>query len=447
MSYASLIKTVPESLRSSTGLAALASLGIHGLLGAVLPLLPLDSKAVEPQMQESIGLVELTASEQSRIPQAATEQITLPAIGTPSSVLSPLSPPPPLNLPSTPNSLYNYPALATQPLPPLPPPPPLNLPLPGVPPVYKYPFRADLPQPIRVPLTAPYQNNQSFSPQSPATKLSIPLPSQINSPQPLPPPPFAPPTNLKLPSTPLEPATLFPAQNTNLPQNQVPIANPQITPPATSVLTEKFTDRGREELEDRFKKLRLSARNPAGSTVSATPQQNINRQIIDFRPQTKLPISTRPEKLPERGRELILARREELRREEFKGNSSTSTSAAVAQKTAQLDKYEMRQNTVQENHPKVKTKSPIYKTLRNCQKQFDGSTAVIGVVVDTEGKIISEPEFIQKPSAAGAEQVAKDYVMMYPFPKTDESINQYFNLEFKYNTGNCPKPTAKLSPS
>lgn len=443
MSYASLIKTLPESSRS-TGLATLASLGIHGLLGAVLPLLPLDS-TLEPQIQGSVGLVELTASEQSRIPQTSTSQVTLPSVATQSSVLSPLSPPPPF----TPNpSLYNYPALATQPLLPLPPPPPLNLPPPGVPPVYKYPFKADLPQPIRVPLTAPYQNNQSFSPQSPAPKLSVPLPSQINSPQQLPPLPFAPPPNFKLPSTLLKPAALPPAQNTNLPQNQVAIGNLQTKPSATSVLTEKFTARGREELEAQWEKLRKQAAlNSEGSKVPATPQQNTAQQATGFSPQPKLPISTRPEKLPERGREMVLVRREELRQEGVKSNSSTFISAAVVQKTAQLNAYQMRQNRVQENHPRVETKSPIYTTLNSCQKQFDGSIAVVGVVVDPEGKIISGPDFMQKPSVVGVEQAAKDYVTAYQFSKTDNSTNQYFNLKFKYNTGNCPDPTAKLSPS
>jgi len=61
MSYASLINNLPESLRSSTGLAA--SLCGLSLATLVLPVLPLDSKRYN-QRQQTVGLVELTPDEQ-----------------------------------------------------------------------------------------------------------------------------------------------------------------------------------------------------------------------------------------------------------------------------------------------------------------------------------------------------------------------------------------------
>lgn len=467
MSYASLINNLPESLRSSTGLAALASVGFHLLLLAVLPVLPLDSKALESQEQRTVGLVELTPDELSRLPQVSTSPVTLPPpIATPSSVLPPLPLPPPINLsPSSVPPAYNYPPVGTQPsiLPPLPPPPAINLPAPGVPPAYNYPIRASLPPPqtIRVPSTAPYPNNRPFTPLFPPGKLSAPAPSQPYRIGQLPPPPTLP-GSRNLPSnTGLQPAAPFsqPAtspspiaqQNTNQPQNQkVAIANPQTTQSATSARPEKLPDRGREDLLALRERLReRSARKPAGSTSAATAQQNTapqnTNQLITRLTETKpSATSARLEKLPERRREMPLAQQEELRQRRAR-NSSGFISTAVAQKNAQLEAYETRQNRVQQNHPTVETKPPIYRTLKRCQRQLDGGIAIVGVVVNPEGEIVSEPDFLHKQGAAGIEKAAKDYVREYPFPKTDSTINQHFHLQFKYDTGNCPERTLRQS--
>ena len=161
MSYASLIKILPETLRSSTGKAALASLGIHGLLGVVLPVLPFDSKPVESQLQTTVGLIELTPAEQSRLPQVSTPQVTIPPVATQPSGLPPL--PPASSLP--PSVLPPLPPVSSLPpgvLPPLPPPPVLNLPPSGVPPVYNYPLRASLPQPQTIQVPFDYAQGEPF---------------------------------------------------------------------------------------------------------------------------------------------------------------------------------------------------------------------------------------------------------------------------------------------
>jgi len=75
----------------------------------------------------------------------------------------------------------------------------------------------------------------------------------------------------------------------------------------------------------------------------------------------------------------------------------------------------------------VETKPPLYTTLKRCQRQLDGGVAVVGVVVNPEGKIVSELDFLDKQGAAGIEQAAKDYVKDYQFPRTDNTTNQYFH--------------------
>ncbi len=73
MSYASFLKNVPEILSQPTGIAAIASLGIHGAIAFILPLMPVESskttKEATTQNKSSVGLSELSSNEQSRIPQ------------------------------------------------------------------------------------------------------------------------------------------------------------------------------------------------------------------------------------------------------------------------------------------------------------------------------------------------------------------------------------------
>ena len=92
MSYSSLIQSVPEAWRSSTGLAALASLGIHGLLLVSLPFISLNSP--DDQLQQTVGIVALTPEEQSRLPQVVPQGVTQTTI-PPTTVQSDLPPLPP----------------------------------------------------------------------------------------------------------------------------------------------------------------------------------------------------------------------------------------------------------------------------------------------------------------------------------------------------------------
>ncbi len=454
MSYASLIKTLPE-MRSSTGKAFLASLGIHGLLWVVLPVLPFDSKPVESQLQRTVGLIELTPAEQSRLPQVST-QVTIPPVATQPSVLPPL---PPSSLP---------PSV----LPPLPPPPVLNLPPAGVPPVYNYPLRASLPQPqsIQVPITAPNQNNRLFTPRLDLSKLPVPAPTQTYRLEQLPPPPFAPPANRNLPSTTgLKPEPFSspdtglnpnPQQNNNQlntnqstanqqqiqPQNQQIATNP-VTPSTTATRPEKIPESTKQQLLALREKLRESARDRSGLSTTAAQRKALAallaRQTSDseIARASRVPkLSTtgvQPEKVPDTKQQLLLAL-QELR--QSNRNRANFTSPATAKKLTQLRTWSEREDKVRENYPNVLKNEPIYKTIKTCEQGLEGM-AVLGVVVNSEGKIVSGPDLLDKKGAAGVEQTAKNYVKEYEFPKTVTFTNQEFNLQFKYNTSNCSKRT------
>ncbi|MEB3181838.1 MAG: hypothetical protein VKL59_22815 [Nostocaceae cyanobacterium] len=106
MSYVSLLKNLPDFLSQPAGIAAIASLGIHGALGFLLPLMPVDDNKGEAASQRQVGLMNLNAAEQARLPQVnpqaqspqlgISSQVTLPNFATKPSELPPLGTLPPL---------------------------------------------------------------------------------------------------------------------------------------------------------------------------------------------------------------------------------------------------------------------------------------------------------------------------------------------------------------
>src|SRR6478672_4656810 len=139
MSYWSFIKSLPEVLRQPSGIATIASVGFHGLLWVILPVLPLSSKTTESEAQRPVQLVELTPAEQSRLPSFATPQLSLPPLPKTTNLFPSL---PSLqssnSLPSTSSSPYNLPLFASPPTsfsfsPSLPLPAPVGVPLTQIP--------------------------------------------------------------------------------------------------------------------------------------------------------------------------------------------------------------------------------------------------------------------------------------------------------------------------
>jgi hypothetical protein len=121
MSYVSVLKNIPDILSQPAGIAAIASVGIHGAIAFILPLMPVDSSKSTKQVSSTkpVGLVQLSQADQNRLPQipgtsqvALKPQVPLPNFATQPTQLAALpalsssnqaiSPP----IPQTPN---NYP--------------------------------------------------------------------------------------------------------------------------------------------------------------------------------------------------------------------------------------------------------------------------------------------------------------------------------------------------
>ncbi|MEO1429384.1 MAG: energy transducer TonB [Cyanobacteria bacterium J06632_19] len=108
MSYVSVLKNIPEFLSQPAGIAAIASVGIHGAIAFILPLMPVDSKPKEKASPASVGIMELSQAEQNRLPQSRGPQISaLPRVPSQPGIPLPnfaTQPTPLATIPGNPNS-------------------------------------------------------------------------------------------------------------------------------------------------------------------------------------------------------------------------------------------------------------------------------------------------------------------------------------------------------
>lgn len=121
-----------ELLRNPFSIAVLASLGLHGLMFAVLPMLS-STKPQQLDPKQTVGVVELNPLEQMKLPEFANPQVPFspPTTQTKKKILPPPSTQkqPPSLLDSGP--IFDFPTISLKDLPA--PPPLLDLPLPKAP--------------------------------------------------------------------------------------------------------------------------------------------------------------------------------------------------------------------------------------------------------------------------------------------------------------------------
>lgn len=107
MSYVSLLKNVPEILSQPTGIAAIASLGIHSAIAFIVPLIPVDSEpSPVSESPKTVGILELSQADQNRlpdIPNTLPSQLALqPELPQQPDLLSPNLDTPRISLPPLP---------------------------------------------------------------------------------------------------------------------------------------------------------------------------------------------------------------------------------------------------------------------------------------------------------------------------------------------------------
>ncbi|MEH2319873.1 hypothetical protein [Nostoc sp.] len=383
MSYVSLLKNIPEILSQPIGIAAIASLGIHGAIAMIVPLMPMDSsKPKETASSKTVGLLELSQADQNRLPQS-TPQVGLEQFPPVAS----LSPP-------------NFSAQTV--LPPLAPPPSSQLVLPPLPPSSNSYRVSSLPprQSLRmIPSdnlrfdaskfdSSKYNTSAKFSPSVPrvndsTTKYEPPKPLALNR---LP----------ELQSQKIPDDILQNAQSSNL-SDINPIATAQGN--RTLQMTQPANDASR------------IAQNPLINSLKQAPRA---------------------------GDSLTLTRRTTLN---TPGSSGKGTELAIAQ----LDSYTNLRKEVQQQYPNAEQKPVIRQTLPTNKPNLEG--AVLGVlVVDRDGKVL-DIKFQNKLVSPELELKARQYFNKQSPKGDRQISSYPFNLRFQNSISNTTGTTQEQKPS
>ncbi|BAY11765.1 hypothetical protein [Calothrix sp. NIES-2098] len=396
MSYVSLLKNLPEIITQPTGIAAIASLGIHGAIALIVPLVPVDSnKPKESASSKTVGVMELSQADQNRLPQipgssapinpqssVLLQQSQLPQVdmGAQSS-LPPLPPPPDPNssqlvLPPIPSSPSNYRIAA----------------LPKQQPLGKYSqgdFRFD---------TSGFNSNSKFT-TPPAPRFNN-REIALGDAKPLP-----------ISKLPVLPEAKLPD---GLPTSPAPLpvdATP-VTP--SSVNTTAQTTQPGDNASGVAQNDQLIAR------IGNTPQAGDNLTLATE--------GLQPGKL---------------------GNTPSLSNDAPALGTekaiAQINAYEELRKTVQQEYPNAVEKSVIRDTVTTDKSDLQG--LVLGrLVVDPDGKVL-DIKFEGQSVSPALQVKAREYFSANP-PKGDKQIAHHpFSLEFKNNSNNAAGDTQKPAPA
>jgi hypothetical protein len=419
----SLANALSEPLRQPFWWAALASVGLHGVLGVNAPKISnlIYGGNSSKNLPGSVGFVELTPAEVGRLPQ------TIPPVR--SNVKTPLSiAPVPLTLPRN----------ITPPLPPA----PSEINLPALPP--------GMPPP------------GFFSPLPPS-----PLPSLT-----APPPPTAPPSptlkapSLKIPTTiPLQPSKnqLFPP----LPGNFDPI-----TPPPPPSLTGAPQPPGNQVDEgESLEKLRNSQGRlplfPDGAVVY-TPQFPIREAIPEpgNSPNLTQPDPNKSNQITETPEEI--ARREQFDRERKKveqpGNPGSNSSSNLDRSIDAVSTHIALSETFRKAYPDLetigKTLVPVAYPKAACSQKLEG-TAVFSAVFNPQGLLKAAPQAIALTGSGILDDAAKIAIIDPNFilPPASKYRSYQLTVPFKYDEKVCsgipvtpstaptPSPTIQQSPS
>ncbi|MHC5673570.1 hypothetical protein [Nostoc sp.] len=395
MSYVSLLKNIPEILSQPIGIAAIASLGIHGAIAMIVPLMPIDSsKPKETASSKTVGLLELSQADQNRLPQS-TPQVALQKL-------------PPLVALSPPN--FSAPTGLS----PLAPPPSSQLVLPPLPPSSNTYRVSSLP--TRQSLRMIPSENLRFD----ASKVDS---SKFNS-------------SAKFsPSVPLNSNAKF--------SRSVPRFNNSDTKyePSKPLALNRLPELQSQKIPDDILQNTQSS-NLSDISPIATAQGNRSLQMTqpgnDASRIGQNRLINSLKQAPMSGNNLTLARGTTLRTPSLSGKGSDLA-------IAQLDSYANLRKEVQQEYPNAQQKPVIRQTLPTDKPNLEG--AVLGVlVVDRDGKVL-DIKFQDKLVSPELVVKAREYFNKQS-PKGDKQISSYpFNLIFQNNISNITGTIQEQQPS
>ncbi|WP_333320918.1 hypothetical protein [Microcoleus sp. D3_18a_C4] len=418
----SLANTLSEPLRQPFWWAALASVGLHGVLGATAPTLSniLYGGNSSKNIPGSVGLVELTPAEVSRLPQTI--------------------PPKPSNTPFTPFSIAPVPLRPAPKLaPPLPPAPDtINLPAmpPGMPPPG---FFSPLPPSPLPPFTAPTAPPPPTTPSPIVRAPSQPIPTFV---------PPVPPSGLLFPPLPGNFDRNIPPPPSLSEAPQIPGAGSEdeaealrkiiasrgglpLFPDGAPVFTPEFPI-GRNVGPDGVPKLTQKDPNKR-NLIAETPEERIRRQQFE-EGQRQLGQSGQPGSNLPTDRETLLAAGETY--------------------VALFEKFKKAYPDLETTGP---TPVPVPYPVTACSQKLQGR-AVFGAVVSPQGLLKAEPQPIVPTGYGILDNAAKIAIISPSLTFEAASTHKLYQLtvEFKYDEKLCsgipvtptrPNPPGQLQPA
>lgn len=401
MSYGSFLKSLPQALRQPTGIATIASVGVHGLLWIVLPILPLASKTTESD-PEPVQLVELTPAEQSRLPSFATPQLSLPPLPKTTNLFPSL---PSLqssnSLPSSSSSPYSLPLF---------PPPPTG-------------FSFSAPMPLPAPLGLPI--------------------TQIPIPDTLPPRPPQSPQRPQLSGEFQErPGLDLLQQNSEALQSQTLPKLEGASPDAIALSSpdSKTPDPTTEEPTTPPSAPSTNSAEPSNPPTPTQPSPTDTEQAAV--PTTPPPTpGVLPNKIPAAA--IAQLREAQQRQQELYAPDATGTTRETITGNLETWSRQVAEKTGKEWKPLELT--PSYPP-QACPRKLEGNTS-LGVVVDGEGKITDGPVLIQGTGYRLLNRKAEDAVRAYEFEKTGSPQAYLVTLPFTYNGDNCAATPSEAAPT
>ena len=407
----SLANALSEPLRQPFWWAALASVGLHGVLGVGAPTISniIYGGNSSKNIPGSVGLVELTSAEAGRLPQTIPPRPS----NTPFSLVAPVP-------------LLASPKLA----PPLPPAPPaINLPAlpPGMPPPG---FFAPLDPPLP-PLTAP----TAPLPQTPPPSLKPP------SQKTLPFIPFVPPGPQNLP-------TLFSDNgfNPNI-APRPPLLTPDSPLPGGLSLTEAEL---RQRIQDRVASGQLKLE-PIEIVEPQYPGRSSGFRRVPTFAQKDQNKRNRTAKTSEE-----LAREQQLRNQQPKpqgtGNSNSRTDPDKP-RTTFLTNYVAMFDSFKQAYPDLQmtalTPVTVPYPVAACSQKLEGE-AVFGAFVNPEGLISAEPRELALTGDNSLGNAAKTAITATRFPAASTHKLYSVTVKFKYDPkicGGIPAATPSAEPA
>jgi hypothetical protein len=388
MSYVSLLKNLPEILSQPTGIAAIASLGIHGAIALIVPLVPVDSnKTKESASSKTVGVMELSQADQSRLPQI------------PGS--TPITPKYPVQLEQSQIPQMNLGAQTSLPaLPPPPAPSPSQLVLPPIPSSSNNYGIASLPK--QQPLRTYSQRDLRFDTSgfNASGKFTTPPAPRFNN------------RAIALGDAKPLPISKLPV----LPEGKLPDGLPTAPGPLAVDATPALPGNVNTTAQT----------TQPGDTASQVSQNEQLIARINTTPQTGDNLAIAKEALPQ-------------------GNLGTTPNLSnelPAQGTeraiAQINSYEKLRKTVQQQYPNAIEKSVIRDTITTDKPEMAG--LVLGrLVVDPDGKVL-DIKFEEQSATPALQVKAREYFNQHPLKGDSQIAHHPFSLEIKNNNNAAAAP-------